>query len=651
MRPLDIQSEQYSATGNVASEGVLNQLGRPNLDMLAVLVREAVQNSWDARSVDSGDVHFGMFGKTLTDEQMGLLQQIIFANHSNYPNLSKALFSSQNFQVLGVYDRGTIGLGGPTRADQISDEDEPHNFVNFLRNVGLPSGKRLGGGTFGYGKAALYLASSIRTICIHTHCFSRGKLESRFMAAALGPRYELKGLSRERYQYTGRHWWGRDKDDVVEPVRGSEADNLAQYLGFPTFIGEECGTTILILLPILGEHSLSQTLQLAGTHILWNCWPKMCKFEQRKPSMAFELSYEGQFISIPDPHDFPPLQGFVQAMENLKKQPINDKNSILSQLTPIECYNPKQRLGLLSLHRFPVKERQELLGNSEGVFPFSGSSHHVALLRKPELVIKYIQGPPLPSGQIEYAGVFVVDEQVDYVFAKAEPPTHDDWAFQSLEDAHEKTFIRVALRRIQETLHSFTLSTLISSKGVGILPLGAFADRLGGLLLGSEGSGASVQPFRGNSSESHIGPGKKPNPIKGKARLRDDKTGTIHSLVPPSRNPQKAKISLLKTAGLELIGDTPALLTEFTVEHTPNSRGTKVQIEANAILDGDELEKDPPLGVQVPRILFWIAPDKSKYNGNSQITIPLSSSGTWGVVISIPDDTIVGVNLIASEEL
>lgn len=59
MKALELQSERYSASGNVASAGVLNQLGRPTLDPLMVLVREAVQNSWDAAAADGGGVRVG----------------------------------------------------------------------------------------------------------------------------------------------------------------------------------------------------------------------------------------------------------------------------------------------------------------------------------------------------------------------------------------------------------------------------------------------------------------------------------------------------------------------------------------------------------------------------------------------------------------
>lgn len=649
MISLDLQSEQYSATGNVASEGVLNQLGRPNLDMLTVLVREAVQNSWDARIADNGTVHFGMSGRTLTDEQMQLLRQVIFVNQFGQPSLGSALSSTANFQVLAVYDRGTTGLGGPTRADRVVDEAEPRNFVNFLRNVGLPPDKQHGGGTFGYGKAALYLASSIRTICVHTHCYSRSRLESRFMAASLSPRFETRGADNQRYQYTGRHWWGRNEEEVVEPIRGAEADALAQQLGLPGFTEGERGTTILILLPVLGERSLLQTLQLAGIHLLWNCWPKMLKIGQNKPSMMFELTYEGRSIPIPDPHEFPPLQGFAQAMENLKSRRLDSENSILSQLVPIECHSPKQRLGQLSLQRFAVKERQEQLTSGEEVFPFNGLSHHVALMRNPELVVKYVQGPPSPSSQVEYAGVFIVAEQTDDVFAKAEPPTHDDWVYQSLDNAREKTFVRVALRRIQEALLDFTLSPPTSNKGMDILPLGAFADRLGGLLLGSEGSGADVQPFNGRGRVEMEARGERGS-TQDKMEPGSGKTGLTGRPPRLPRDAQKSKINLLKKPALGFVGDIPALLTEFVIEHAPGSRGAEVKVEVGAVLDGDELEKDPPIGGQVPRVLLWIAPDKSKYPGSPQITISPSSTGTWGVAVSIPD-AVISVNLIVSEVL
>ena len=50
MKKLDMQAEEYVATGNIASEGMRNQLGRPRLDRLSLLVRESAQNAWDAKA-------------------------------------------------------------------------------------------------------------------------------------------------------------------------------------------------------------------------------------------------------------------------------------------------------------------------------------------------------------------------------------------------------------------------------------------------------------------------------------------------------------------------------------------------------------------------------------------------------------------------
>src|SRR3954468_14824677 len=49
MPPLQRYSEPYNATGGLAAEGVINQLGRPDIEPLEVVVREAIQNCWDAK--------------------------------------------------------------------------------------------------------------------------------------------------------------------------------------------------------------------------------------------------------------------------------------------------------------------------------------------------------------------------------------------------------------------------------------------------------------------------------------------------------------------------------------------------------------------------------------------------------------------------
>ncbi len=543
--------------------------------------------------------------------------------------------------MLAIYDRGARGLGGPTRADSVGDESEPRDFVNFLRNVGQPSSRQMRGGTFGYGKAVIYRASQLHTICVHTHCSIGGLPESRFIVSALGPQYQIEGQERESGLYTGRHWWGRRTEDFVEPVCGQEADDLALALGLPEFAPGERGTTALIINPIIGDRTPTQAMHFMAYNLLWYFWPKVLESTNGTVPMVFELSLDGQTIPVLDPRHFPPLHGFVQAMQNLKGGATGSGRGMVDGISSIASYRPAHHLGLLSLHRFPVRSRQVLDVGGEWVgSPIGDLCHHVALMRNAELVVRYLPGPALPTDRIEYAGVFVTDEEVDGAFAKAEPPTHDDWTYQSLEDSREKSFVRVALRRIHEVLDEFTAPSASSHGGGASAPLGAFAEQLGGLLPGEVGPGASIQPAGG-----------------GTRRQGMDATGSVQngSAAPDTRGTSprqnRAKLKLLDEGRLGLVNGNPAFLAEFVVDHADGSSGTEVRVQAGAILDGDEMELEPPAGCVTPRVIHWLCleSDSPLHPGSQEIIIPYSDHRPWQVAVNVPDDLMVGMILAVKE--
>ena len=161
VQPLSLLSEKYSPQGNVAAEGVLNQLGRPGLDSLSVLVRETVQNSWDARLADNETVHFTIAGRFLSATQLDFLRHMVLSEEPERLKLHDRLSSEagNSVRILTISDRGTTGLNGPTRADALDDDTRSRNFVNFFFNVGQSKGNSLSGGTYGYGKSILYQVS------------------------------------------------------------------------------------------------------------------------------------------------------------------------------------------------------------------------------------------------------------------------------------------------------------------------------------------------------------------------------------------------------------------------------------------------------------------------------------------------------------
>jgi len=649
VRPLDLYSEPYSPSGNLASTGILNQLGRPKLDILQALIREAVQNSWDARS--SPVVRFGISGWTLTEEQRQVLRAIIFSKVPDNLKLGSLLNSDEPINVLALYDRGTVGLGGPTRAD--IPAEGTNNFVNFVHNVGQPPVRVLSGGTYGYGKAAFYRASEVHTICIHTHCLNHQHRQSRFIAIGLGDSY-----SDTTRKFTGRHWWGKldNETAVLEPVLNKDADKVAFGLGLPPFIQSELGTTVMVVQPLLGERTPQQALNLMIETLLWFFWPKMLAKENDLPSMIFEASWDGLLHEIPIPDKIPPLQGFVEAMRLLKEK-RQHPNEPINRVVDIESLRPKQHLGKLSLQKFHVANHNVLdTGSEEETLPIKGTCHHIALMRQAELVVRYLEGPPLPTDHIEYAGVFLADKEVDAVFADSEPPAHDNWSPEFLEDHRYKTFIRVAIRRIKEALAEFTKLPASQIETVSPLPLGAFANQLGNLLPGLDGSGAGFVPISVNSTKnggvslSEVNSSGYAPQLQKLSSLDNfsPQTGSSRDKSESVTNNKRAKLTIVNDGELLLHNGQPAIRIAFEIDHVPGSCGTIVSAVPGVILDNGEMETESPVASSQPGILEWITSDGKKYTNKTEVLLPATITGTSQIIVSIPDSVMVGVDLAAT---
>ncbi len=83
-------SQPYPPEGASAAEGIRNQLGRPELDLLTILVRESAQNSWDARLPDSSTpVDYGIDMWTVTPAHAGAWRTLLPAGAPRTPTTSR----------------------------------------------------------------------------------------------------------------------------------------------------------------------------------------------------------------------------------------------------------------------------------------------------------------------------------------------------------------------------------------------------------------------------------------------------------------------------------------------------------------------------------------------------------------------------------
>lgn len=667
-------SEPYSATGGLAAEGVINQLGRPNIEPLEVLVREAVQNCWDAKRESVAEIRVEIGRRVLDAAAAGVCQRQLLVDPP--PGLPLGTELGAGLEVLYFADFGTNGLGGPTRADQLGAD---RDFVDFIRNIGQPPDKELGGGSFGYGKAAFYIASRARTILVDTLCHNmEGALERRFIGCALG-----EGFERDGQPYTGRHWWGRTINGVPEPVVGAEAETAASLLGLPERHGETgLGTTVVIVAPGIApevEGDEDETTAFIARALTWNFWPRMIDTAGgAKRTMRFVVRDGDREVRLPDPRTHPRLRFFVEAMDRLREEPGKDDDFLVDR--SIDCLRPVQRLGRLVLQRFPVSTAS-LSGGAvpQGERDMADTVHHVALMRTPELIVRYLPGPVSLASRQGYAGVFRCAVDVDEAFRRAEPPTHDDWVVRALPSGRERTFVKVALERVGRVCREVAGYGSVagaSPSGEGI-PLGEFADSLAALMPGTTGFGArreapTPRP-RGRRARGRSRGGTPP--VVSEPEWIDGDSGTPSpapddgppgvtdaggvdpgesSSVPPSTGEEGVvRPRRLPSPQLRTRADPSPQVAEdgSPVMHYPfelRTRGNRVRLTASVEVmanDGGKVETEAPVGSPVPVVRAWIDPGSHRYETSAPEVGPDDVDGQWTVEVSIVDEAVMRVDL------
>lgn len=449
---LDWIPERFSPSGGLAADGFAKLLGRPNLDPLAVLVRETAQNSWDARDGSGAPVVFNIDAKTLSGTVVSCLREAVFHNASKLPD-PKLASSLQRPDLVGLYvsDRNTKGLGGPVQG-HLESKDGNYDWVDFILNVGKANTDGMTGGTYGFGKTIAYIASRPHTIVVHSRAVHNGANVSRLIACSIGSQFALDGIL-----HTGRHWWGKDDSSEPVPLEGAEAEAMAARLGMPGIDDGALGTNILILDPDFGQRTTQQGMTFIAESVLWHLWPKLVG---KNMAMDIRMGLNGANIPIPSPDSRPPLNHFVAAYFALKGG-VGQPSAVVRQH---EIKRYKEQIGRLTTVPFPTSPFSTAASVDDGyrpddpdspapASPFTNRScNHTVLLRSPELVVEYREGPPAPKEGIEWAGVFRADDELDGAFAHAEPPTHDSWQPNLITDHEQRLRVVKALRDIDHAV-------------------------------------------------------------------------------------------------------------------------------------------------------------------------------------------------------
>ncbi|WP_166531524.1 hypothetical protein [Blastococcus xanthinilyticus] len=613
-------SQPFPPTGAIASEGIRNQLGRPPVDPLTVFVRETAQNSWDARLPDVETV-YRLELTTVAPTHRPTWERLLTppAGVQEHLGVGRAV-RTPNLRLLSVVDRGTKGLGGPTRADQLADGRR--DWISFVLNVGEKRDTTQGGGTYGYGKAVLYRLSRVGTILVYTRTADEhGGLSSRLIGIALGSSFDNRGrVDTESRPFTGRHWWGDVRDDHVEPLLGEDADEVARSLGLTPFGPGESGTTLVVIDPDLDEFDdMDHAARHLADTIAWQLWPIMLP-ERGAQRLTPEVVSSGVPHPVPDPARTYPLRMFVAAYRGLKSDAA----------TTLESGNPRKRLGRFALERAVVVPMTAGAASmAAGFAGVEGDPHHVCLMRSPELVVRYYEGPTTSSVHSVYAGVFRADDDLDEVYAASEPPTHDNWVYEQLTGP-DRTFVRVTFTRLREQLTVFRAPVQAAVSTRSRTALGAASSYLGGLVAAAfaaapENSTASAGVRRSQGAATAGG-------------TRPESSGAVDDRRPAAAG--RARVTTLVEPHLEEIEGALVVVARYGIDALGS-----VRLEARlAVATWEGREDEPPAGAERPRVRHWSTPDGVVAGDSCTLVGPAEVD----LVVTPVPDTATEIGLVAT---
>jgi hypothetical protein len=699
-------SQRFAPEGSTAGEGLGKQLGLSSLDPLTVLVREAAQNSWDARRDDVTSVKF-----RISLRQLGTSSDAWRRHLLPGPDSRAAVALDHNLHadttILVISDRGTVGLGGPLRASHRATGPEKPDFVQFLRNVGEPRDHDYGGGTYGFGKGIFFQLSAASMIMVDTQTENGAADGRRLMGAALGQSW----YDTDDRRFTGRHWWGEEVDGIPDPLTGPAAARVSQELGLPGF-GNGSGTNIVIVGAQLGsawhdDTGLPRDREKAAIFIassmLWHLWPKMTPDEDSQ-RMDFAVDVDGKNIEVPTPDVVDEIRPFSVALNRIR---AGDKESYRRTVAPKDAGSFAAELVAASLG-----------GRTSAVVAaaraFTGAAHHVARMRAVELVVDYLAGPEHVDPLFGYAGVFRASKDADTYFAGAEPPTHDDWVEKGLSGT-ARGVVQGSRRFIHKQLEPFTTRPSTADGSATDLGLGPLALRLSGIVPGGiladrplrvltnpvdaapddgecdgpaapvrPGSGPGVAPAAaaggvdghdsqlgvaggstdadrpdsradGNAAAGHPagGAGRADGPDGTAASWHPDVAAGDHGAagsvddaalppVPPARRTGR-RPRLIGAPFLGFDEGTPYVIARVQIPAVPYER--QVEAEAGVVVEGGGLEAEAPLGARSPTVCGWRNVDRGIVREGATLTVEPDDGGEWWVYADFVPDAVVRIRI------
>jgi hypothetical protein len=304
--------------------------------------------------------------------------------------------------VLYIHDFGATGL----RGDPVAAEPGASDFFRAFASIG-GNDRKVGGGSYGFGKSAFIRASRIRTVVAYSSFKDDGDGVTRRLwgFAYWKGDNALAGLAQLGPLKQGQG------GEMSVPLTNQEADNLAKLLGFHQRTGDtpaEWGTSLMVVDHVLDEQDLCTAIEN-----FW--WPALKSFGR-----MFEISVfneQRHFEINPDAREH--LKPFLRAFALATNGELLAKDGEFRASLPAMQVNHFEP-GEMALVKVDVPDEDALKALTK-----NDQVNLVALIREPRMVAKY---QDFRSKKPNIQGVFVANPKIDQYLRKSEPDTHDLWS-------------------------------------------------------------------------------------------------------------------------------------------------------------------------------------------------------------------------------
>ena len=439
------------------------ELNAPNSDA-SLFAREAIQNSWDAarelkaerlkkrKSVEPFYLEFS-FKEVHGFEKRSAIYALGLDEHTRQFRNATA----------GKGRHANLGLADPEFLSQLDDSNVPLRILTMSEHAGLGMrGSRMqqallrvgytekadgAGGSFGYGKAGLIAASSIRAVVAYS-AFEATKEEPGVDRRLIGVTY-WKPHKISSTEFNGWARLGKRVQDgaVISalPFENKEADDAATSLGIglrDPNNSRETGTTFLIVDPTISASDLCLAIER-----YW--WPAM--LDATEGLKVRITDYDGTVIVPSVPMDDPDMRPFIRSFQIATK--TQDAHGDNEARISLGSYKPQGSDTDYELGQLGV------IADPQGwSFPEGDEVDHctlVALIRGPRMVVNYQTFRNLGIPYVR--GTFVADAAIDDLLRQTEDKAHTKWETKKLAgtDPHSSGVAHQVQVRLSDKVREF----------------------------------------------------------------------------------------------------------------------------------------------------------------------------------------------------